>query len=466
MRFSLSKSVVALPIRAWVEEWKPIPLTPSYEICGDYAVVSISGPLEQNSGSLFENYPCIYKKVLDACKSESKAVCLKLDSPGGDFSGCLELSRELKELCKTYKKKLVAFTDSSALSAAYALAVAADEIVITESAFVGSIGVWSALVDVTAADKMIGQHIVIVPSGSRKADRNPHVPISEETIATMQRQVDDMASLFFSEVATRRNLSVESVKAIQGAEVFGQAAVDARLANRIVGSWNAFITEKVKIMGKYADALAAMSAAAEGDDEDAEMAKKALSSMKGKSEDPMDEKEKDEPKMKKKAEKEEKEMDEDKEQKAAALSPTAFKAPTVLELAAQLHALQVERAQEKEAVERSTLLGKRPDFSAEVRASLLEAPIEFVRKAVATWTRVPVNAAAVDAVLPGAIRGNTQVSTVEPINDEDSAMIDMKMGLTQYKGGVVTRNGGRELELGFMSPDEVLKALAAKNGVK
>src|SRR6185437_5372277 len=54
-------------------------------------------------------------------------------------------------------------------------------------------------------------------------------------------------------------------------------------------------------------------------------------------------------------------------------------------LTARLHALEVERAQEKEAKAKAALLDTRTDFSPEVRATLESLPLSTIEQAVKNW---------------------------------------------------------------------------------
>ena len=70
-----------------------------------------------------------------------KAVLLEIDSSGGEAGGVFDLALRLRALSQTSDKPLWAIADEAALSAAYAIACAADRVWLTRTAEVGSIGV-------------------------------------------------------------------------------------------------------------------------------------------------------------------------------------------------------------------------------------------------------------------------------------------------------------------------------------
>jgi ClpP class serine protease len=412
---------------------------------GEMAVVDICGPLTQHGGGFFfDSYDGIRTRVAAACASDKPAVCLALSSPGGDFAGCLELGREIRAMCAASSKLLFAFTDSEALSAAYALASVAEEIAVTPSAFVGSIGIWAPLVDQTGADKMMGQAVVIVASGTRKADRNPHVAISEGAVKALQEQVDAQAAIFFSHVAEYRGIAVAKVEALEGAPVMGTGAVAAGLADVVVNSWAEYVAQaggpsassKGKTMSKYDEALGAMRRAAEEDSEDGKKAKRALKAMEednepakdkeekkeAKAEGEGEEKEKEKAKAKGKAEGEE-EPEKDKEEKAKASADSGLEAIRLV------HELRSSLNAKAEAEERTSLLASRPDFDDTVRGFLAKQPIAAVREAVNTFARSSRRfAPAAGSQTMGATVGATQGDLDIPLDAESERLISRAMG--------------------------------------
>lgn len=398
-----------------------------FVVCGSYAVVDVCGPLFLGDHWCCDTYGAIKERLSAAAASASSEVLLRIASPGGDFQGCLDTAREIRAMMRAAGKRLCAFSEAQCSSAAYALATAADELVITESAVAGSIGVWLPVVDETERAKSMGIRVEIVASGDAKTDRNPMVAITSEALARTRAQVDDMARLFFELVAEHRGMSVASVQALDGAELMGVRAVAVGLADRIstldqlvksAPNGGARMGARSRSMGaraasKYVEeARVALRRMAESDnEEDKKMAEKALKALEPEKPEPKPE-EKPEPSSsdgggepteeeKKKraaaaAEEEDKRMKEEEQARAAG--------PAMLALHRELHMLKAKDAErdardfarakaEKESGERAALFAKRPDFGPAIRETFAKLPIAELRAAVEgpkAWPRVHV----------------------------------------------------------------------------
>lgn len=384
---------------------------PKFDEIGDYAVVTICGPMTKSSSWWGESYEDIRERAEAAFASGCAKVCLKIDSPGGDLAGCFELAHDLRAMAESTGKILDAFTDGDCCSGAMALASAATgEIVATPQAFLGSVGVWAALVDMTAANAMYGVKVVVASSGEHKADWNPNVPMTEEAFNRLQAQVVAQADLFFALVSSNRpGVSVETLRDLKGAAPFGEAALSVGLCDRLVPSWSAFLSGddamSVKSKGsKYDEAMGALRAAAEEDSEDGKKAKKALKAIESGDES-------DEDKEKREKEETARKAEESAEKERAQA--------TITDLARQVQTLTANNAErdrrekaEAETARRTVLFAKRPDFGPEVRAALEKLPIEELEKAVQTFPRVIVSPeAAANAMTPNVTKGERNPSS-------------------------------------------------------
>jgi ClpP class serine protease len=446
--------------------------TPLYEECGAYAVVSICGPLTQAEGWWSDSYAGILRRAQAAFESQSEAVCLKINSPGGDFAGCFELARDLRALADASGKPCVAFTDGDALSAGYAIASVADSIVVTEGAMLGSVGVWSALIDVTSQDAMFGVKVAIAASGEHKADWHPHSPMTEESFARLQEQVKAQVQLFYRLVEEHRGIDAASLQALKGASLFGQAALSARLSDRIVTSWSSFISEEDSPMlikskaSKYDEALGALKRAAEEDSEDGKKAKKALKLLEGGDEETDEEKKKkDDEKAKADADEEEKKK-KDEEAKALAANNLAM-AKEVQELKVQAAAEKAERAAEKEAEARAALFARRPDFSEAQRKTLAAVPLEMLKEAVDTWPRVTSTPGAAAAATMPVVAGGERSGGYQPrLSLEEQHLLDKTAAPSASSPKAATSRGNVLQMPRAVTPAQALARLKELEGEK
>lgn len=203
------------------------------------AVLCVDGPLEHKSASewwsywqTYEDLARDFKLVLD--DASVRAVVLKFDSPGGECAGLNETVAIMRAMKAKSGKPVIAYVDEACYSAAYALAMVCDEIYLPESGGVGSIGVITALCDVTKMNEKQGLRVEVIASGTKKTDGHPAVAISEGAIKRTRRAVDKLAASFFDLVAGARGLSVEAVAGYQAGTFMGEDAVSAGLADGVM----------------------------------------------------------------------------------------------------------------------------------------------------------------------------------------------------------------------------------------
>ena len=122
-----------------------------------------------------------------------------------------------------------------AASAAYWLASAADEMVVTPSGSVGSIGIVAMHEDVSKALEAEGVKVSIVSAGKYKTEGNPYQPLSVEGRAYLQSQVDQFGGMFVDGVARGRKVSSSQVRNGfgEGRMVLAAGAVRAGMADRV-----------------------------------------------------------------------------------------------------------------------------------------------------------------------------------------------------------------------------------------
>jgi HK97 family phage major capsid protein/HK97 family phage prohead protease len=169
-----------------------------------------------------------------ALEDESvSAIVLDVDSPGGSVELVPETAAEI--LAARKQKPIVAVANTWAASAAYWLASAASEIVVTPSGEVGSIGVWSAHEDWSSFYEQKGIDTTLISAGKYKVEGNPFEPLGEEALAEKQRKVDAYYQMFLAGVAKGRKTSVPKVEANfgQGRMVMPNEALDAGMVDRI-----------------------------------------------------------------------------------------------------------------------------------------------------------------------------------------------------------------------------------------
>lgn len=206
---------------------------------GGVAVISIVGSLVNRgawigASSGLVSYEGIAAQLRDAASDASvHSIILDIDTGGGEAGGITGLVAEIVEARKS--KYVVAVVNDAAASGGYWIASACDEIVISETGMVGSIGVVVVHVNRSGELQQKGWQPTFIFAGSHKVDGNSMGPLPDEVRADVQASVDDLYDRFLAGVAAGRGsrLTAEAARATEARVFYGQAAIDAGLADRI-----------------------------------------------------------------------------------------------------------------------------------------------------------------------------------------------------------------------------------------
>jgi signal peptide peptidase SppA len=172
--------------------------------------------------SALQNY------LIEADADESvSAVVLHVNSPGGTVTGIPEVASVIAGMVKP----IVAYCDSMMASAAYWIGSGCDEILVSSTADVGSIGVFQAWVDPSKNMEKNGFELKVIRAGTHKAAWLPGM-MDDESFALMQAQVDSVYAMFSSHVVAMRGAIASEV--MQGQSFLGETAVVVGLADQVV----------------------------------------------------------------------------------------------------------------------------------------------------------------------------------------------------------------------------------------
>jgi capsid assembly protease len=209
----------------------------AFAIRDGVAIVPITGSLMKKTGGLMaasgmSSYEGIAAQLEEAYTNPSvKGILLDIDSPGGSTSGLFELCDFLGSLGTKSKsdgtnaKPIYAISNDAAFSAAYAIACCADKLYVTQTAGVGSIGVFCAHVDQSGADVKAGLKYTFIHAGDKKVDGNSHEPLSESALKDSQAEVDRIYGMFTKLVARNRGVAEKAVVDTQAGTFFGENAL-------------------------------------------------------------------------------------------------------------------------------------------------------------------------------------------------------------------------------------------------
>ena len=174
-------------------------------------------------------------KEFDALVADADigAIILEMDSPGGNYAGTPEMANRI--MAARGSKPIVAVANSMAASAAYWIASACDELVVTPSGEVGSIGVLAVHWDHSAQNEKLGVKPTYVTYGDHKAEFSSDSPLTEAALSELQARVDEAGETFVKAVATQRGVAQKAVREnFGGGRMFGAKEAVARgMADRI-----------------------------------------------------------------------------------------------------------------------------------------------------------------------------------------------------------------------------------------
>jgi signal peptide peptidase SppA len=182
-------------------------------------------------GGGLESFRESFRAALD--DDEVSSILIDVDSPGGSVSLVAETAAEV--LGARGVKPIVAIANTMAASAAYHIASAADELVITPSGFAGSIGVYIVHDDLSKLNEDIGILPTYISAGKYKVDGNQDEPLSDSAREALQADVDDFYDVFVAAVAEGRGVSEAAVRKGygEGRTLTAPRALAAGLVDRI-----------------------------------------------------------------------------------------------------------------------------------------------------------------------------------------------------------------------------------------
>lgn len=164
--------------------------------------------------------------------SETQAVIVRIDSPGGSVVGGENLFYGLRGIAE--KKPVVVVMGSTATSAAYMAAIAADRIFARAGSITGSIGVVLQSAEITGLLGKIGITPITIKSSPLKAQPNVVEPLDPAARKVNRDVVMDLYAMFVDLVAERRHMAPTQIGAVADGRVFtGRQALKVGLIDEI-----------------------------------------------------------------------------------------------------------------------------------------------------------------------------------------------------------------------------------------
>jgi protease IV len=178
--------------------------------------------------------------------SGAQAVVLLINSPGGSPVQAGIINDEIRRLKVLHKKPVYAVVEESAASAAYYIAVAADQIFVDKASIVGSIGVLMDGFGFTGLMDKLGVERRLMTAGANKGFLDPFSPQTDTQREYAQAMLNQIHQQFITVVKAGRGQRLkETPETFSGLFWSGQQAIEMGLADHL-GSLDFVAREVVK----------------------------------------------------------------------------------------------------------------------------------------------------------------------------------------------------------------------------
>jgi protease IV len=215
--------VLAMILRGMLSSPASMPHTALIEVRGEIAVDS-----EASADALV----AAVREALE--DSGSRAVVLRINSPGGSPVQSGIVNDEIRRLKALHGKKVYAVVEEVCASGAYYIAAAADEIFVDKASLVGSIGVLMDGFGFTGTMDKLGVERRLITAGEHKGMLDPFSPQDAQQRALAQGMIDQIHRQFIDAVKKGRGDRLKpDAPVFSGLFWNGEEAVRLGLADRL-----------------------------------------------------------------------------------------------------------------------------------------------------------------------------------------------------------------------------------------
>ena len=179
------------------------PVNRGFEVVDRVAIIPIEGIIGRKFSNMLQDSGVVSIDIADrllkvaADDDEVDAILMVFDSPGGQAQGVPEVSATIRRINET-QKPVLAFADGMLGSAAYWMASQASGITAIQSADIGSIGVYMAVLDRSRQFAMNGVETDVIKNAGAtyKGMGLPGTSLTPEQRELLQERVNKMGEQF------------------------------------------------------------------------------------------------------------------------------------------------------------------------------------------------------------------------------------------------------------------------------
>lgn len=208
------------------------------------ALIEVRGEIAREGEASAEGLNAALRNAFE--DAGAKAVVLRINSPGGSPVQAGLINDEIARLKVLHGKKVYAVCEELCASAAYYVAVAADEIYVDKASVVGSIGVLVDSFGFTGAMEKLGIERRLIAAGQNKGLLDPFSPLPFLQREHVQSLINQVHQQFIAVVKQGRGARLkETAETFSGLFWNGEQAIKMGLADRL-GSLDLVAREVVK----------------------------------------------------------------------------------------------------------------------------------------------------------------------------------------------------------------------------
>jgi protease-4 len=208
------------------------------------ALVEVRGAIATDAEANADNLMAALRSAFE--DHGARAVVMRINSPGGSPVQAGLVHDEIVRLKALHKKKIYAVCEEMCASAAYYIAVAADQVVVDKASVVGSIGVLMDGFGFTGVMDKIGIERRLMTSGANKGMLDPFSPRDPVQETYAQAMLDQIHRQFIAVVQKGRGQRLkDNPELFSGLFWNGEQAVSMGLADRL-GSLDQIARDEVK----------------------------------------------------------------------------------------------------------------------------------------------------------------------------------------------------------------------------
>jgi protease-4 len=194
------------------------------------ALIEIKGEIDSESSA---NAEWVMDSLRQAFEDEgAQAIVLRIDSPGGSPVQAGMINDEVRRLKALHNKPVYVVVEETCASAAYYIAVSADQIYVDKASIVGSIGVLMDGFGFTGLMDKVGVERRLMTAGENKGFLDPFSSQTKPQRAHAQNLLDQIHQQFIQVVREGRGSRLkETPELFSGLFWSGQQAIDLGLAD-------------------------------------------------------------------------------------------------------------------------------------------------------------------------------------------------------------------------------------------